>query len=44
VSLVNLALLVAMNRWLFGVPLKGSVLTLASAVWPTCWRPPAWAC
>ncbi|WP_434728998.1 ribosome-associated ATPase/putative transporter RbbA [Pseudomonas soli] len=29
VSLVNLALLVAMNRWLFGVPLKGSPLALA---------------
>ena len=29
VSLVNLALLVAMNRWLFGVPFKGSGLTLA---------------
>ena len=29
VSLVNLALLVAMNRWLFAVPLKGSVLALA---------------
>ena len=29
VSLVNLALLVAMNRWLFGVPFKGSALTLA---------------
>ncbi|MFJ2322386.1 ribosome-associated ATPase/putative transporter RbbA [Pseudomonas sp. NPDC087817] len=29
VSLVNLALLVAMNRWLFGVPFKGSLLTLA---------------
>ena len=29
VSLLNLALLVAINRWLFGVPLKGSVLTLA---------------
>jgi ribosome-dependent ATPase len=29
VSLLNLALLVAVNRWLFGVPLKGSVLTLA---------------
>jgi len=29
VSLVNLAVLVAMNRWLFGVPFKGSGLTLA---------------
>ena len=29
VSLFNLALLVAVNRWLFGVPLKGSALTLA---------------
>jgi ribosome-dependent ATPase len=29
ISLINLALLVAMNRWLFGVPLKGSILTLA---------------
>ena len=29
VSLLNLALLVAVNRWLFAVPLKGSVLTLA---------------
>ena len=29
VSLINLALLVAMNRWLFGVPFKGSSLTLA---------------
>lgn len=29
VSLVNLAVLVAMNRWLFGVPFKGSLLTLA---------------
>ena len=29
VSLINLALLVAMNRWLFGVPFKGSLLTLA---------------
>ncbi|WP_312492027.1 ribosome-associated ATPase/putative transporter RbbA [Pseudomonas cremoris] len=29
VSLVNLALLVAMNRWLFGVPFKGSGVTLA---------------
>ncbi|WP_191490082.1 ribosome-associated ATPase/putative transporter RbbA [Pseudomonas sp. FEN] len=29
VSLVNLSLLVAMNRWLFGVPFKGSGLTLA---------------
>ncbi|MFG0324267.1 ribosome-associated ATPase/putative transporter RbbA [Pseudomonas sp. zjy_15] len=29
VSLVNLALLVAMNCWLFAVPLKGSVLALA---------------
>ncbi len=29
VSLLNLALLVAINRWLFGVPLKGSLLTLA---------------
>ena len=29
VSLVNLALLVAMNRWLLGVPFKGSGLTLA---------------
>lgn len=28
-SLINLALLVAMNRWLFGVPFKGSGLTLA---------------
>lgn len=28
VSLVNLALLVAMNRWLFGVPFKGSALAL----------------
>src|SRR5450830_293503 len=29
VSLVNLAVLAAMNRWLFGVPFKGSALTLA---------------
>ncbi|QPG64309.1 ribosome-associated ATPase/putative transporter RbbA [Pseudomonas sp. BIGb0427] len=29
VSLVNLTLLVAMNRWLFGVPFKGSALALA---------------
>ena len=29
VSLINLAVLVAMNRWLFGVPFKGSFLTLA---------------
>ncbi|BDB22602.1 ABC transporter ATP-binding protein/permease [Pseudomonas sp. CYM-20-01] len=29
VSLVNLTVLVAMNRWLFGVPFKGSALTLA---------------
>jgi len=29
VSLINLAVLVAMNRWLFGVPFKGSGLTLA---------------
>ncbi|UWF49122.1 ribosome-associated ATPase/putative transporter RbbA [Pseudomonas sp. N3-W] len=29
ISLVNLAVLVAMNRWLFGVPFKGSALTLA---------------
>ncbi|MCP3748488.1 ribosome-associated ATPase/putative transporter RbbA [Pseudomonas sp. SBB6] len=29
VSLINLALLVAMNRWLFGVPFKGSALALA---------------
>lgn len=29
VSLVNLVLLTAMNRWLFGVPFKGSGLTLA---------------
>ncbi|WP_085653956.1 MULTISPECIES: ribosome-associated ATPase/putative transporter RbbA [unclassified Pseudomonas] len=29
VSLVNLAVLVAMNRWLFGVPFKGSLPTLA---------------
>lgn len=29
ISLINLALLVAMNRWLFGVPFKGSALTLA---------------
>ncbi|UVL61487.1 ribosome-associated ATPase/putative transporter RbbA [Pseudomonas sp. B21-032] len=29
VSLVNLALLVAMNRWLFDVPFKGSALALA---------------
>lgn len=29
ISLINLALLVAMNRWLFGVPFKGSGLTLA---------------
>ncbi|MGE8411112.1 MAG: ribosome-associated ATPase/putative transporter RbbA [Pseudomonas sp.] len=28
VSLINLGLLVAMNRWLFGVPFKGSGLTL----------------
>ncbi|MCB2250616.1 ribosome-associated ATPase/putative transporter RbbA [Pseudomonas chlororaphis] len=28
-SLVNLALLAVMNRWLFGVPFKGSGLTLA---------------
>ena len=28
-SLLNLALLVALNRWLFGVPLKGSAATLA---------------
>ncbi|MDZ4326690.1 MAG: ABC transporter permease, partial [Pseudomonas sp.] len=28
VSLINLAVLVAMNRWLFGVPFKGSFLTL----------------
>ncbi|OLF51228.1 ribosome-associated ATPase/putative transporter RbbA [Pseudomonas chlororaphis] len=28
-SLINLALLAAMNRWLFGVPFKGSGLTLA---------------
>jgi len=29
VSLINLGLLVAMNRWLFGVPFKGSGVTLA---------------
>ncbi|KEX93349.1 multidrug ABC transporter ATP-binding protein [Pseudomonas putida] len=29
VSLINLAVLAAMNRWLFGVPFKGSALTLA---------------
>ncbi|MND98326.1 Inner membrane transport permease YbhS [compost metagenome] len=29
ISLVNLALLVAMNRWLFGVPFKGSAVALA---------------
>lgn len=29
ISLINLAVLVAMNRWLFGVPFKGSGLTLA---------------
>jgi len=29
ISLINLALLVAMNRWLFGVPFKGSALALA---------------
>ncbi|MDP2146631.1 MAG: ABC transporter permease, partial [Pseudomonas sp.] len=29
ISLINLALLVAMNRWLFGVPFKGSGVTLA---------------
>jgi ribosome-dependent ATPase len=29
VSLINLAVLTAMNRWLFGVPFKGSALTLA---------------
>ncbi|MDO8695975.1 MAG: ribosome-associated ATPase/putative transporter RbbA [Pseudomonas sp.] len=29
VSLLNLALLVAVNRWLFAVPFKGSMLTLA---------------
>ncbi|RAU42268.1 MULTISPECIES: ribosome-associated ATPase/putative transporter RbbA [unclassified Pseudomonas] len=29
VSLVNLCLLTAMNRWVFGVPFKGSLLTLA---------------
>jgi len=29
VSLINLAVLTAMNRWLFGVPFKGSGLTLA---------------
>ncbi|MBH1969191.1 MAG: ribosome-associated ATPase/putative transporter RbbA [Pseudomonadales bacterium] len=29
ISLVNLAVLVAMNRWLFGVPFKGSGVTLA---------------
>ena len=29
VSLINLALLTAMNRWLFGVPFKGSGVTLA---------------
>jgi ribosome-dependent ATPase len=28
VSLLNLALLVAINRWLFGVPFKGSAMTL----------------
>ncbi|MGE8176273.1 ribosome-associated ATPase/putative transporter RbbA [Pseudomonas fluorescens] len=28
-SLINLAVLTAMNRWLFGVPFKGSALTLA---------------
>ncbi len=28
-SLLNLALLVALNRWLFGVPFKGSAATLA---------------
>jgi ribosome-dependent ATPase len=29
VSLINLAVLTAMNRWLFGVPFKGSAMTLA---------------
>ena len=29
ISLINLAVLAAMNRWLFGVPFKGSALTLA---------------
>ncbi|MET0778736.1 MAG: ribosome-associated ATPase/putative transporter RbbA [Pseudomonas mandelii] len=29
ISLINLAVLTAMNRWLFGVPFKGSALTLA---------------
>ncbi|MBM5456070.1 ribosome-associated ATPase/putative transporter RbbA [Pseudomonas sp. P66] len=29
ISLINLALLVAMNRWLFGVPFKGSAFALA---------------
>ncbi|MBA4360367.1 MAG: multidrug ABC transporter ATP-binding protein [Pseudomonas sp.] len=29
ISLINLAVLTAMNRWLFGVPFKGSGLTLA---------------
>ncbi|MBU3055023.1 ribosome-associated ATPase/putative transporter RbbA [Pseudomonas indica] len=29
VSLLNLAMLVAINRWLFGVPFKGSALALA---------------
>jgi ribosome-dependent ATPase len=29
ISLINLAVLAAMNRWLFGVPFKGSGLTLA---------------
>lgn len=29
ISLINLALLVAMNRWLFNVPFKGSALALA---------------
>lgn len=29
VSLINLCLLTAMNRWLFDVPFKGSLLTLA---------------
>ena len=28
-SLLNLALLIALNRWLFGVPFKGSAATLA---------------
>jgi ribosome-dependent ATPase len=28
ISLINLAVLAAMNRWLFGVPFKGSFLTL----------------